>query len=375
MEIKRNAHFFDAVFYEGSMFFSSSDLNALCMLSEGNKSAFFLDNFINESLFEQRLHRKTIKVENKIYCIPYMAKEISIYNIKENDLTVIDRGEKLTFGFSNAFLIGRDIVLIPIQCKNPLLILHTEDDSIEELCNPYLIIQNKIGNDSKKIKDSYFDVYGSELVDDTLFLVVYGTTIVIRLNVFKRISKIYHLKSNHLFRNLSYDNGMLYFVSSNQYILTAWNMVTNELKEFDLPKRENVNIHPFMTCIRFLDHLFLIPDKESIILEFDKTKEMWIQNINMLPERFKREKNKSLFLGYMISDERLFLFPRSANGMIVYDGKYAYLKEISYSIQDEEKFKMMGSEIIKKQLDEEKLINEDLSAYTDLYQLLEFINM
>lgn len=368
INVQKSVHFFDAVINGEEIYFSSIDMNALFKIRKDSKLEF-LGEFENEVLNQQKLHRKTIEIDNKIYFIPFIGKSVSIYDKNKKKIISLKCHYNMSFHFSNAFKIREDILMIPTDCMEPLVILHTKNDSFEILYD----LQKEMATYLKHI-EVYFDVYASLLIDDKLYLVPYNTNLLFEINIFEKKCILYKLKKKYHLRNLYYEKENFYFIMSDQYLVLQWNIKTNEYCEYNLPRNKMVEKNSYMSFVSFKERLFLIPDKEDLPLEFDKNNKKWIKNTDIIPNKFYRESNAcSLFMGFKVLEDKILLYPRGGNGLITFDGKKSCLKSYTYATQYNNLFKKSGKQRMEIEIKKEKIIIEDFFGYTNLNQLMEFL--
>ncbi len=359
--------FLDAYIDDGRMFFSAENFNGLFCLEAGKSEAEFLGHFEKEKLWQKCLHRQVIGVSDYLYFIPFAAGGVSIYNKKSGKITHIEIKEKVIV--SRAFLIDKKIYMIPYDLKKPFLIFDTENNSYEVVGDLY----NNICSQFNSGDGIQFGLYSSLILDKKLYLNGNNGR-VLCVDIENKQVNTYQLPKAYKIRNMYFDRGVFYLVLSDKYGVVRWDLSTGYCREYKIKNLSNIEYHPYMTILRWNEHLLLLPDYSDKILELNEKTDEWCINTDFIPPSFKRGKKEgSLFAGYKVIDDRLVLFPHTGNGMIVLSENGSGFYKIDYPdkllgmIEDIPKY------FIKDQIYEKNMLYENEGEQISLGHYLEVL--
>lgn len=306
--------FIDAVIDEEYLLFSSWYSNGLFRLEKGKKNAEYIGDFQETApLF---LHRQVLNIAGCIYFIPYYGNGISIYDRKTGNISYIEITGVKNLCISRAYIIHEDIYMVPGNFYTPFMILHTEN-------NKYEIVEDFWDNVSVLFSHPeklFFDLYSSCIVNGSLYICgLEAEGMVISVNLKNWAVRYYELPKSYQIRNIYFDRERFYFVLRNQCSIVCWDYKTNRCCEYLVEGTGDLQIeHPYMTIVRWGNHLLLLPDQTDKIWEFNEKESKWQEKKEYIPESFSRRRNEgSLFVGYKVWNDKLFLFPRAGNGMLV----------------------------------------------------------
>lgn len=317
--MENSIQFMDAYTEEGYMYFSAANFNGLFRLKKGSSEAEFLGYFTGEPLWQVDLHRQVIGVGDKLYFLPFNGSGISIYEKRTGDFSFVKIDTIQQVLVSRAFVIKDDIIMICSNLKEPFIIFHTEKNAYEFADDLRDSVKEKLSA-SEKI---FFNLYGSCMVDEKIYLTVQNTNKVLAVNLLDRKVNIYSLPGKYKLRNIYIDKGIFYFTQSGEGAVVRWDFRTNDCYEYSLREISGVDDYAYITLLRWEGKLLLLPGQADNILELDEEKDEWCVKADYIPKDFFRiKKGKTLFAGYQDMDETLFLFPRRGNGMLcLFKGK------------------------------------------------------
>ncbi len=198
-----------------------------------------------------------------------------------------------------------------------------------------------------------------------------GNGVILRVNLESWFVIRYDLPQKYQIRNIYFDKGQFYFVLADQCTVVRWNDKENCCCEYLMEDRQIT--HPYMTITRWGKHLLLLPDQTDRIWEFNEEKNTWEPRDEYLPKDFyRKESHGSLFVGYQIWDNRLLLFPRAGNGMIVLAEEESRLYEVSYSGKRIRKMKAVWEGYIDEQSVSKNIISEDVITLEEYISALAY---
>jgi len=127
---------FDAVMEDDYLWFSNNTFNAICKCELATLKVEILGYFNNYEKCHQRLHRKVLKYQNRLFFIPHKEQYIDIFDIENKEQYSIDlpeiMWEKNDFFVSDAYLINKEIWIFPLNSKQAVLIYDIEKNEFRE---------------------------------------------------------------------------------------------------------------------------------------------------------------------------------------------------------------------------------------------------
>lgn len=117
----------DAVFLDGSLWFSAREFNGLCRCDVKRNIVNCVDCFPGEDASLKNSHRRCFLVEKQIFFLPCSAKQIHIFDVQKGKFTVKPFCESVT----DACLIGNTIYIFCLTQGNHL---YEFDTKTKEIC-------------------------------------------------------------------------------------------------------------------------------------------------------------------------------------------------------------------------------------------------
>lgn len=89
-EIKEMVLYYDAIMIDGELWFSAINSNGLYKMNITTKKLQLIAFFPKEDLEKQFLHSKILQYENKLFFVPFQAKEIAIYDMEKGTMSSLE---------------------------------------------------------------------------------------------------------------------------------------------------------------------------------------------------------------------------------------------------------------------------------------------
>lgn len=127
----------DIAVYNDNLYFFSQDFNALCCIEKGNISIRKLCDIPDEDFTKERLYVTMIYFDEKLCLIPFIANELAIYDIKENNVTKIAVDEDISnqkYKFMAARLVGENIYMFGLYVPS-IYCFNTKDCTYKKVCD------------------------------------------------------------------------------------------------------------------------------------------------------------------------------------------------------------------------------------------------
>lgn len=322
MNLENNLHFYDGVYHKDYFYFSSIEYNSLFRIKKNDTVAEYIGEFLKEDYFQENMHCQVIKEGNKLYFIPYNGHGISIFDISESKFDFVNLAENNKYiSYVRAIPFKGEWLLIPSSSKDNFLIFDANSKSVS--------IQKKINDviEEKMFGTYRIDVYGSLCINEHLYIVFFNTPYILEVNIENEDVRWHHIGTAHL-ANIESDGTFFWLTTLNGDVY-RWDCQKDNIEKYTVSesgKRE------FMRCISWNNKLFLLPNENYCLWEFNYESNRWESMEHFMPQEFKRELTSfSLMMGHGVIDNQLVLYPRSGNGALIIsnDNKMIYKKIIS----------------------------------------------
>lgn len=363
--------FIDAVIDENCLFFSSWCSNGLFRVERGKENAEYIADF--QEIWPLFLHRQVFKIAERFYFIPYDGSKISVYDRKMDNIFYIEIAEVENLHISRAYVIQEDIYMVPRNFYTPFMILNTEN-------HEYEIVEDFWDNISilfSHPEELCFDLYNSCMVDGKLYLCGIGSEGIVFVVDLKSWSvRCYQLSKPYRIHSFCFDKERFYFVLMDRCGVVCWDYKTDRESEYLIEDTGDLPIErPYMTIVRWREHLLLLPNQRDQIWEFDENEDIWKERKEYIPKGFYRTiKRWSLFAGYKVWNDRLFLFPRSGNGMIVLSEYDSVLYKIRCSAEYKSVIQEKWARHVNEQTVKREAMYENVITLKDLISALLYIS-
>lgn len=306
-ECKQIINFRDAYqMNDQSIIFSAVEMNGLFVQKPDDNQAELLCKFPEEDEIQDNLHSQIVaEDETTVYFIPLEGRGISKYNIVTKKLKNILFKEVEHCLFIRAFLIGKDIFLIPMNSSSHFCIFHTENETYEILCE----LENEIWKYISPAK-YWLDPFSVTSDGRILYIAPSEGNQILYIDVWNHKVDKKEIKENIGISSMVHFEGKLYLYSAG---LSAF-------MEYDLRKEALRNL---LCGGDKKEELILVEHKgkiisvtESNIISFDPAagkKEFEIA----IPDNFKIRNSKyKLLAGKREIENQLWIMSASGSGTL-----------------------------------------------------------
>ena len=314
-----NTHFMDVAHHGGYVYFSETSFNGLFRCKEGETQAEFLGRFPGEDLWQGDLHRNVFVRGDKLYFIPLNGHGIAVYDCRNGafKLLTIPECHKKHVHYVQCVEIGREIMLIPVNLDTPFVLFDLEDEGIRIIHGLAEKIAIFIPQPTRY---GVFSAYGSTVIKNTLYLAVECTNVILKISLCNYDVSCRVLPFEIHVRYMNCIGSCLCFTAM-EHVVATWNFKTGNYKVYDIPYEVMEENYPYLHVVESGSDLLIIPGREDRFWKLNPTEEKWTNLSYKFPDGFERDfRGPLLFLGYDLrEDEKLILYPRAGNGILVYD--------------------------------------------------------
>ena len=171
-----NLQFNAAVIDEDIVYFSAKNFNGLFKWNLKNSKVELIGHFPDEQLWTEHMHQFTIVNAKNIYYLPYMASSITKYDLTSQKLlTVGELGNSVRWGISHVLKYNENYILIPRELTNPISVFYPANEKFE-------FVDVEITKNAETVY-FYSDIFCATIERDTLFVPIYDTNIIIKIDL------------------------------------------------------------------------------------------------------------------------------------------------------------------------------------------------
>ena len=315
----RYNHYTDVAHYGGYVYFSEIYFNGLFRYKdEDNKNVEFLGVFPEEYEWGGDVHRNVFVWEDKLYFFPMAGRNISVYNCKSGNFKTIeitvDKAEDAAY--EQCLMYKHQILLVPQNFSKPFILFNFVTEKVEVLLELTLEIASKVPQPSRV---ETFSLFGGVMRGDVLYLSVSLTNLILKISMNDYKVEVKKLPAEIHLRYMNYRDGNFYF-TAQEHVIAIWREETDEFKLYDIPYEPLDDNYPYLQVLPYGDRLYVISGREDRFLKLNLRTVEWNDLSREMPVAFEREfKGALLFLGYDIVKGKIYLYPRSGNGCIIFD--------------------------------------------------------
>lgn len=192
---------------EGRIWMVSNMVNGLFCLDPDTGKTEYVTSFEREPLFGDSLYTKALWYKGKMICIPCVAKNIAVYEVKTGVLRYIPiRDEEYLVYFNVIPVSNTDVLLFPIIYSTSAYIFHMDTEKYEtiplNMDGEYSKVEGKI-------------VQGEALVDGKAYFVIRDTNEYFSLNMENGQMQFIRSGNGQCFFSAASDGKYLYLMHSN----------------------------------------------------------------------------------------------------------------------------------------------------------------
>ena len=350
-------NFATAVLVGDDIWVPLTNYNGLCKINIETLKKEYVISF-EEELLGMELYSKIIHVNSKLYIIPGRAKNIAIYDMRNNTIKYLhikNNEESTGCKFSTALKYNQYIYLFP-QClkENYIYKINTDNQEIEH------IVFSSAAIDGKK---EHADRFCFGVIDgDYAWIALGNRSGIARFNFCTEKLKIFDIKSvNAAIRDIS--------IYNNKLLILDWESnITEYNVETATERRIWTNINKIESYSRIIcaeKKIWLLPLIAEQIVKID-IYDLSFSNIKLTEQcktwlRWNGERGR--VIDYMLRNKKIYLWPFCLNCVIILDIKKECLI-YKYIYTEEKLYKKLSKRYAKKiwkpktRFEEEKTLEE-----------------
>ena len=215
------------------------------------------------------------------------------------------------------------------------------------------------------------DVYSSIVVQNKLYLSVYGHNALLKFDLETWEVEVDQLPGKYQLKNMNIISNKFWFTLVDSYNIIQYDPIEKNVKEY---KNEYIGekMGAYMRCIEFQNRILILPGAENHLAEIDYQEQKVLIRQELLNDEFERRNTVSaLALGYEMNDSEVIIYPNAGTKMICWnkENKTKYINAVFIKGLDK-----LRKAIIDKRF-KEKLENaEVITEYSDeIFSLNNFI--
>lgn len=320
--MKNPINFFDGEILENELWFSNLNYNALMKTSLLDGTTEIISAFPDAEPEDINLHIRVIRYESLLFFIPYSGCFVQVWNT-----------EKKCFEES-----------IRLDCEEECKWANAykdEDDRIwiipDKLFRPFAIVNAKTGKAERKDMTAKIGFPSGfttgtkcvEYYDNGIYIQGYRSNLCFRVDCRSEQVQRYNFPEGCMItfmRNCGEQK--FYMELYGNPNLYEWDMTENAVSEYGLgiPVVKGRNAHWDVAVND--KKILLVPCNSDDLMLFD-TETNSVDKIN-LTEKFQRTSPYALFGFYKQVNEKVYLFPRACNRMVIVDMQNGLTSEIPF---------------------------------------------
>lgn len=219
----------DCVIYDNKVWYSCMMYNALCYIDLDSGEGKFVGFFPDEELFIQSLYMKVFLYQEHLYFIPFNAKNICVYDIRNNcfDKIIINVGA-VQKKFYTGIREEDSLILLPYKAAGAIRV-NLVSRKVEHL-NEFEVL----------LKDKNSPMYGREYLfgnaylgsDETIYATVEFKDVVVGYNI--RTKQVFYKmigRSGKNYFDVMQQGNEVYLSSYTDHTFMVWNVSEDTTKE------------------------------------------------------------------------------------------------------------------------------------------------
>lgn len=243
----------DAVWTEDKIWFAANRFNGLFCMDKETQKILWKGLFPNERYSQDNMFLNLVLIREKIYCIPYYAKAIAVYNIKEDKFESIqldkDKMQCREGGglFAGVKRCGDYLFMFPAFSKAIVRL----DTNTQELL--YITDWTEQIEKNGYNENEFYFLKQCVVNDNKMYVPFCNAEVILELDYNSLKSKIHKVGSEKTgYSGIAYD-GKDFWMSAREFgDLIRWNLETNELERISLYQRKSKNVcrdYIGLTCV------------------------------------------------------------------------------------------------------------------------------
>jgi len=258
----------DAHIEDGKAWFVHSHYNALCEMDLQTGSVAIIGRIPNEPDNVPKLYHDVIKVDNKLYFSPSLAREILEYDLQTGSFRKIP--------FKNLMNDKTNFSRM-VRYKNNLYFLPTNHSSLmrynlKTRSLKYYNIFHEVIKREPKGKEPMEKFIGAMMIEGNLLLMAScQTNAVIEFNMDTEEKIVHRVGSDHnTFYRMDYDGKDYWFIPHESRSIVRWNRLTGKTIEYDqFPEGFEGDKNAFLQIIHCDDYMLVFPKTANMILKIE----------------------------------------------------------------------------------------------------------
>jgi WD40 repeat protein len=319
-------NYFDGYIADDMLWFSNLNFNAFIKMNIKTGDTEMVSLFPGFDRDCRNLHCGVIQVGNRLFFTPYrsntvhiwdMEKETFLPNMKitcEEDIKYVGTG------------VDRENMLwiVPENLAEPIVVIDAERGKLaDSISIKKVLLQEELSADFESgLKNVAF-------YDNAVYIQGYKQNGLVKIRCADRKIEFYKFAGSYKPVSLdTFDGENFYFFNYPDNRLLKWNIRNGSVEEI-LPKYQFANGRtPFWGVVKVSEIFLFLPCHSNSICTLDlRTRAM---KELQLPEGFRRSSPFALIGHHKIYENKLYLFPRSGNELLVMDTKDFVISEIKY---------------------------------------------
>jgi len=327
--------------------FSALYFNALFRIDKGTYQVEFIANFPDENLMGFRLFTGAALCNGKIYFAPYLAENISVYDINSNEFTLVKiiRPDNYNFNicyldkskFNSSVVYKNCIFFIPYAYPG-IIRYNTESGDIDYFDDFVPLFQQYLTNNMP-----YF-FFNSCTVDNYIFAASFNGNAVLAFNMDTCKSEIYEVgNKNNTYSAICYHDGYLWLLPRKPGPIVRWKLRTSTFDEYpNLPRDFKCDDFCFHAFCYANGNLWAFPLSGNMALKIDPGSGR-TEKAEVFQQDCKVGHNFPAWRFTMaISDgNAIMAYSQARNRFIIYDCKTGEYKTKTIGLSSEAKASLM----------------------------------
>lgn len=313
-----NTRIFDAIKVDGYFWAVSGDRNCLFKYDE-NGEILETYEIPNEKKDANRLYNSIIHMNNKLYLVPYLAKEIAIFDLVSKKFEKVKFENPQTVNFINAYVYSDSIYFVPAQ-YNSVLQLNIKDNKV--------VYHKQIVVDMLKLKKDEKEVIsfnGNLIKDNLLYIAMASSNHVFVMNLDTgKYEDVLVGESDCDYWCMAGNNDKFVLGTNTGNKLVIWDKIKNETRVLkDFPTGWTGSDKCFYKMVNVGNNVLVFPKSGNMILNIDLTTETVSKaDLNLLHQPSERKN------GYYIWPSNYLMVTKLSEEEIAVQSAYAYGMEI-----------------------------------------------
>jgi hypothetical protein len=319
-------NFFDGYIENDELWFSNIRFNALMKMNIKTGDTEMISVFPGRERESENLHCRVIKAGDRLFFIPYISNIVHVWDLKKGAfLPNIEIGPEENAKYVAAAVDDENkLWIVPENLLKPIVIIDTGRCEIADRVNipDVTTPERPTAGLETDLKNVVF--YGN-----TFFIQSYRENGLWKLGCADRSTKFYEFAG--VYRPVSlntFDGENFYFFNYPDNRLMMWNMRDNSVRIISRGYPFVDGRNPFGGILKTNDGFLFVPCHCDSFCAFDP--QTYAITELPLPENFKRCSPFALTVYHKVYQDKLYLFPRSGNELLVMDTGKTVISEISY---------------------------------------------